>query len=82
LYRLPVLYGRLSLFHRVFNWEESDLPDDKGKKAKEYSCETSLPQIKGTVGKCDFCPDMARKRRTPALRFRLSQWSVLFWRYE
>src|SRR5678809_1437798 len=50
---------------RVFNWEESDLPDDKGKKAKEYSCETSLPQIKGTVGKCDFCPDMARKGELP-----------------
>jgi Fe-S-cluster-containing dehydrogenase component len=50
---------------RVFNWEESDLPREPGKKEKEYSCETSLPQQKGTVGKCDFCPDMARKGELP-----------------
>jgi molybdopterin-containing oxidoreductase family iron-sulfur binding subunit len=47
---------------RVFNWE-APLPDKSSDK--EYSCETSLPQKKGTVGKCDFCPDMARMGMLP-----------------
>ena len=32
---------------------------------QDYSCETSVPQKKGTVGKCDFCPDMVRKGELP-----------------
>ena len=48
---------------RVFNWEASDLPREV--KEQPYSCETSVPQKKGTVGKCDFCPDMARKGELP-----------------
>ncbi len=48
---------------RVFNWEEIDLPKEVAEKP--YSCETSVPQKKGTVGKCDFCPDMARKGELP-----------------
>jgi molybdopterin-containing oxidoreductase family iron-sulfur binding subunit len=47
---------------RVFNWEAplpSNTPD------KESSCETSLPQKRGTVGKCDFCPDMNRMGMLP-----------------
>lgn len=49
---------------RVFNWEE---PTTMTAEVKEqhYSCETSVPQKKGTVGKCDFCPDMARKGELP-----------------
>jgi molybdopterin-containing oxidoreductase family iron-sulfur binding subunit len=47
---------------RVFNWE-APLPDKSSDE--EYSCETSLPQKKGTVGKCDFCPDMARMGMLP-----------------
>jgi Fe-S-cluster-containing dehydrogenase component len=47
---------------RVFNWE-APLPDKS--TDKEYSCETSLPQKKGTVGKCDFCPDMNRMGMLP-----------------
>jgi Fe-S-cluster-containing dehydrogenase component len=48
---------------RVFNWEEPILP----KKVAEqpYSCETSIPQKKGTVSKCDFCADMTRKGELP-----------------
>ncbi len=48
---------------RVFNWEDPKL----GKEIAEqpYSCETSMPQKKGTVGKCDFCPDMVRKGELP-----------------
>lgn len=56
---------------RVFNWEEPVLPE-KGmsdhifmKSGSDYSAETSTPQKKGTVGKCDFCPDMARMGMLP-----------------
>lgn len=48
---------------RVFNWEEPELPAEVSKQ--HYSCETSVPQKKGTVGKCDFCPDMVRKGELP-----------------
>lgn len=48
---------------RVFNWEKPDLPEEIAKM--DYSCETSIPQKKGTVGKCDFCPDMVRKGQLP-----------------
>jgi molybdopterin-containing oxidoreductase family iron-sulfur binding subunit len=48
---------------RVFNWEDPGLPEELAKEA--YSCETSMPQKKGTVGKCDFCPDMARMGELP-----------------
>ncbi len=48
---------------RVFNWEEPGLTKEIADKP--YSCETSVPQKKGTVGKCDFCPDMVRKGSLP-----------------
>ncbi len=48
---------------RVFNWGEPDLPEDL--KNQDYSAETSIPQKKGTVGKCDFCPDMTRMGMLP-----------------
>jgi len=48
---------------RVFNWEEPVL--EKEVAEKPYSCETSMPQKKGTVSKCDFCPDMSRKGELP-----------------
>ena len=48
---------------RVFNWGEPDLPKEVAEKP--YSCETSLPQKKGTVGKCDFCADMTRMGELP-----------------
>jgi len=48
---------------RVFNWETPVLPDEVAKQ--QYSCETSVPQKRGTVGKCDFCPDMVRKGALP-----------------
>lgn len=48
---------------RVFNWEEPDIPLEIAQQP--YHCETSVPQKKGTVGKCDFCPDMARKGELP-----------------
>ncbi|HYJ37182.1 MAG TPA: 4Fe-4S dicluster domain-containing protein, partial [Chitinophagaceae bacterium] len=48
---------------RVFNWEDPKVPEPLA--SQHYSCESSVPQKKGTVGKCDFCPDMARKGELP-----------------
>ncbi len=48
---------------RVFNWEDPGLPLELANQ--QYSSELSVPQKKGTVGKCDFCPDMARKGELP-----------------
>ena len=48
---------------RVFNWEDPNLPQELA--SQTYSCESSTPQKVGTVGKCDFCPDMARKGELP-----------------
>jgi molybdopterin-containing oxidoreductase family iron-sulfur binding subunit len=48
---------------RVFNWNDPNLPEEIA--SQHYSCESSVPQKKGTVGKCDFCPDMARKGELP-----------------
>jgi len=46
---------------RVFNWKE---PPDQGADIA-YSPETSVPSKVGTVGKCDFCPDMLRDGKLP-----------------
>lgn len=48
---------------RVFNWEDPQVPEPMAHQ--HYSCETSVPQKIGTVGKCDFCPDMVRKGELP-----------------
>ncbi|MCX6300269.1 MAG: 4Fe-4S dicluster domain-containing protein [Bacteroidetes bacterium] len=49
---------------RVFNWQESDYVEDPNIHVA-YSPETSVPQKRGTVGKCDFCPDMYREGKLP-----------------
>lgn len=48
---------------RVFNWEEPIVSTEV--ITQDYSCESSLPQKRGTVGKCDFCPDMTREGKLP-----------------
>jgi Fe-S-cluster-containing dehydrogenase component len=48
---------------RVFNWEDPKVPEPQA--SMHYSCETSVPQKVGTVGKCDFCPDMVRQGELP-----------------
>jgi molybdopterin-containing oxidoreductase family iron-sulfur binding subunit len=58
---------------RVFNWEEPAQTNEAENPVhhlnavvgQAYSCETSLPQKRGTVGKCDFCPDMTRMGMLP-----------------
>ncbi|MBT8254241.1 MAG: 4Fe-4S dicluster domain-containing protein [Flavobacteriaceae bacterium] len=46
---------------RVFNWGTPPDQDDP----TPYSPETSIPSSVGTVGKCDFCPDMLRQNMLP-----------------
>lgn len=48
---------------RTFNWREPNLPEEA--RNAEYSPETSVPQRVGTVGKCDFCPDLSRNGQLP-----------------
>ncbi len=47
---------------RVFNWTEDW---SKPEVDIEFSPETSIPRIPGTVSKCDFCPDMSRQGKLP-----------------
>jgi molybdopterin-containing oxidoreductase family iron-sulfur binding subunit len=66
---------------RVFNWEENT-QIEPAVAEQHYSCETSMPQKLGTVGKCDFCPDMARKGGIATLCFCMSKRESSLWRYE
>ena len=45
---------------RVFNWKDPEV-----KVNSKYSPESSVPQKVGTVGKCDFCPDMFKSGELP-----------------
>jgi Fe-S-cluster-containing dehydrogenase component len=47
---------------RVFNWK---LTEEQEHNTAKYSPETSVPQQDGTVGKCDFCPDLSRNGELP-----------------
>ena len=48
---------------RVFQWKD---PEENVETVNvNYSPETSVPSKVGTVGKCDFCPDMARQGKLP-----------------
>jgi molybdopterin-containing oxidoreductase family iron-sulfur binding subunit len=48
---------------RFFNWGQPQQPPEA--MFMEYDPEHQTPAIKGTVMKCDFCPDMARAGRLP-----------------
>jgi molybdopterin-containing oxidoreductase family iron-sulfur binding subunit len=48
---------------RFFNWGEPPVPPEA--LAAEYDMEVQVPAVKGTVMKCDFCPDMARAGTLP-----------------
>lgn len=49
---------------RVFNW--TDPNELMHPSHVKYSPETSQPGKMGTVGKCDFCPDMVRIGKLPS----------------
>lgn len=48
---------------RFFNWGTPQLPPEAA--FAEYTPERQIPAIKGTVMKCDFCPDNMRNGRLP-----------------
>ncbi len=48
---------------RFFNWGTAPQPPEA--LFMDYSPEHQSPAIRGTVMKCDFCPDMARAGRLP-----------------
>jgi Fe-S-cluster-containing dehydrogenase component/Ni/Fe-hydrogenase subunit HybB-like protein len=48
---------------RFFNWGQPPVPPEA--LLMDYSPEHQSPAQKGTVMKCDFCPDMARAGRLP-----------------
>ncbi|MEE8413899.1 MAG: 4Fe-4S dicluster domain-containing protein [Dehalococcoidales bacterium] len=48
---------------RFFNWGTPKLPPEA--YFVEYTPERQIPAIKGTVMKCDFCPDMMRIGKLP-----------------
>lgn len=50
---------------RTFNWESPISQEDIDPNEHEYSPETSFPGEIGTVGKCDFCPDLLRNGELP-----------------
>lgn len=47
---------------RIFNWKDRDVYKEND---PTYSPETSVPAQVGTVGKCDFCPDLSRVGKIP-----------------
>ena len=48
---------------RFFNWGKPPTPPEAA--LADYSAEHQVPAKRGTVMKCDFCPDMARAGRLP-----------------
>lgn len=48
---------------RFFNWGSPPIPREAA--LTEYSAEHEVPAIRGTVMKCEFCPDLARGGRRP-----------------
>ena len=48
---------------REFNWGNPQ--SDNGISKDDYSPETSNPRRRGTVEKCDFCPDMLKQGKLP-----------------
>jgi molybdopterin-containing oxidoreductase family iron-sulfur binding subunit len=49
---------------RHFNWGEPDVPVEV--QDRPYSPENGTPARKGTVAKCDFCPEMAAAGHLPS----------------
>lgn len=52
---------------RIFNWEDpiEEIELDSIMNEHVHSSDTSLPPQRGTVSKCDFCPDMIGQGKLP-----------------
>jgi molybdopterin-containing oxidoreductase family iron-sulfur binding subunit len=48
---------------RFFNWSDPPIPPEA--LLADYSADHQIPAVKGTVMKCDMCPDMARAGTLP-----------------
>jgi len=48
---------------RFFNWGDPPVPPEA--LLADYDLELQVPAVKGTVMKCDFCPDMVRSGTLP-----------------
>jgi molybdopterin-containing oxidoreductase family iron-sulfur binding subunit len=48
---------------RFFNWGDPPTPPEAA--LADYSADHQIPAVKGTVMKCDMCPDMARAGTLP-----------------
>jgi molybdopterin-containing oxidoreductase family iron-sulfur binding subunit len=48
---------------RFFNWGDPPIPPEAA--LADYSADTQTPARRGTVMKCDFCPDMVRAGTLP-----------------
>jgi molybdopterin-containing oxidoreductase family iron-sulfur binding subunit len=48
---------------RFFNWGDPPIPPEAA--VADYDLEVQVPARKGTVMKCDFCPDMVRSGTLP-----------------
>ncbi len=48
---------------RFFNWGDPPIPPEA--LTADYDLEVQTPAVKGTVMKCDFCPDMVRAGTLP-----------------
>lgn len=50
---------------RFFNWSDPSAAETAAVGDMKYTPERGLPRKKGTVEKCDFCPDMIRQGKMP-----------------
>ena len=58
-----ICMGACPYDRRFFNWGDAPVPPES--LLVDYSAEHQVPVRKGTVMKCDFCPDMARTGTLP-----------------
>lgn len=61
---------------RFFNWGQPPTPNEAG--YAQYSPEHQTPARRGTVMKCDFCPDMARAGHLPFCAQACPQHAIYF----
>lgn len=61
---------------RIFHWRKPDIKPEF--QNVEYSPETAVPPIKGTVGKCVFCADNLRNNKLPRCLIACPEGAIFF----